>query len=206
MRHQLLISEWKLMHAEIKTYLRREGIMKGGAIFNLAQDVGTDEFETTGWEVATDDEYMPGHVNAKLEGLKVPPIPENRYREFKIRLREELIQAALDSGSEYMEYAKKGGPSYPNMWIGDVADKWSASTAIKSGEFELEFEVTDDDPDDVVNTMLAVVLTVSPKAVQAMAIRVAEEVLSDSEKDAYGRRRRNLDEQIIDSWRAFLND
>ena len=206
MKHQLLKSEYLAWHAEIKTYLRREGIMDGGAILNLAQDVGTDEFRTTGWEVATDDEYMPGHVNAKLEGLKVPPIPENRYREFKIRLREELIQAALDSGSEYMEYAKEGGPSYPNMWIGDVADKWSGSTAIKSGEFELEFEVTGDDPDDVVNTMLAVVLTVSPKAVQAMATRVAEEVLSDSEKDAWGRRRRNLDERLVSNWKAYLND
>ena len=103
-----------------------------------------------------------------------------------------------------MEYAKKGGPSYPNMWIGDVADKWSASTAIKSGEFELEFEVTDDDPDDVVNTMLAVVLSVSPKSVQAMAIRVAEEVLSDSEKDAWGRRRRNLDERLVSNWKAYI--
>jgi hypothetical protein len=205
MMQDQLISAYLAYHAEIKTYLRREGIMDGGAILNLAQDVGTDEFRTTGWEVATDDEYMPGHVNAKLEGLKVPPIPENRYREFKIRLREEIIEAALDSGSEYMEYAKVGGPSYPNTWIQDTEDSTGGSSAIKSGEFELEFEVTGDDPDDVVNTMLAVVLTVSPKAVQAMAIRVAEEVLSDSEKDAWGRKRRSLQENIQNNWRDFIN-
>jgi hypothetical protein len=39
-----------------------------------------------------------------------------------------------------------------------------------------------------------------------LAIRVTEEVLSDSEKDAWGRRRRSLDEQILDSWRSFLSD
>ena len=164
-----------------------------------------DEFETTGWEVATDDEYMPGHVNAKLTGLKVPPISKERYREFKIRLREEIIEAALDSGSEYMEYAKEGGPSYPNMWIEDSEDYAGGSGVIKSGEFELEFEVTDDSGDDVVNTLIAIILTVSPKAVQAMAVRVAEEVLSDSEKDAWGRKRRSLQENIQNNWRDFIN-
>ena len=114
------------------------------------------------------------------------------------------MQVALDSGSEYMEYAKQGGPSYPNMWVQDAKDT-AGSSAIKSGEFELEFEVTDDDPDDVVNTLTAIILTVSPKTVQALAIRVTEEVLSNSEKDAYGRRRRSLDEQILDNWRNFLN-
>ena len=54
MKHRLLKSEYLAWHAEIKTYLRREGIMDGGAILNLAQDVGTDEFRTTGWEVAYD--------------------------------------------------------------------------------------------------------------------------------------------------------
>ena len=90
-------------------------------------------FETTGWEVATDDEYMPGHVNAKLVGLKVPPISKERYREFKIRLREEIIEAALDSGSEYMEYAKEGGPSYPNMWIEDSED-YAGGSGLSSQE------------------------------------------------------------------------
>ena len=206
MMQDQLRSEYLAYHAEIKTYLRREGIMTGGAILNLAQDVGTDEFRTTGWEVATDDEYMPGHVNAKLTGLKAPLISKERYREFKIRLREEIIEAALDSGSEYMEYAKEGGPSYPNMWIEDSEDYAGGSGVIKSGEFELEFEVTDDSGDDVVNTLIAIILTVSPKAVQAMAVRVAEEVLSDSEKDAWGRRRRSLDEQMFDSWRSFVNN
>ena len=205
MQNQLL-SDWSAWHAETEIYLAREGIMKGGAIYRLANDVGTDEFETTGWEMATDDEYMPGHVNAKLTGLKAPLISKERFREFKIRLREEIIEAALDSGSEYMEYAKEGGPSYPNMWMEDSEDYAGGSGVIKSGEFELEFEVTDSDPDDVVNTLIAIILTVSPKAVQAMAVRVAEEVLSDSEKDAYGRRRRNLDEQMVADWRRFLND
>jgi len=53
--------------------------------------------------------------------------------------------------------------------------------------------------------MTATILTVSPKTVQALAIQVAKEVLSDSEKDAWGRKRRNLDEQIFHSWRDFLN-
>ena len=122
-----------------------------------------------------------------------------------MRLREEIVQAALDSGSEYMEYAKGSGPSYPNMWMEDSEDYAGGSGVIKSGEFDLEFEVTDDNPDEVVNTLIAIILTVSPKTVQAMATRVAEEVLGDSEKDAWGRKRRNLDERLISNWKDYLN-
>jgi hypothetical protein len=135
----------------------------------------------------------------------VPPIPENRFREFKIRLREEIVEAALNSGSEYLEYAKEGGVAYPNVWIQAAEDSTGGSKAVESGEFEIEFEVTDDSGDEVVNTLIAIILTVSPKIVQALATQVAEEVLGDSEKDALGRRRRNLDERLISNWKDYLN-
>ena len=191
--------------AEVALYLKRNDIMKGGAIFKLAHDAEDDEFDSTGWEVVTDDGYMPGHVNAKLTGLQVPPIPENHFREFKIRLREEIVDAALRSGSEYLEYAKEEGVAYPNVWIQAAEDPTGGSKAIESGEFEIEFEVTDDTIDEVVNTLIAIILTVSPKTVQALATKVAEEVLGDSEKDALGRRRRNLDERLISNWKGYLN-
>ena len=116
------------------------------------------------------------------------------------------MDAALRAGSEYLEYAKEEGVAYPNVWIQAAEDSTGGSKAIESGEFEIEFEVTDDTIDEVVNTLIAIILTVSPKTVQALATRVAEEVLGDSEKDALGRRRRSLDEQILDSWRSFLSD
>ena len=163
---------------EIATELRRGGILKGGAIFNLAWDAENGEFDRTGWEVVTDDGHMPGHVNASIANLKVPEIPVERGRDFEIELKKEIVALAAQRDKEYID---KDNIHYPNMWLSKLA---------------LEFEVTESSSDEQVNVLTAIILKVKPKEVEEIAAQIGQKILSDDS---------GLNERMHSNWRAWIN-